>query len=67
MFVGKQDALATPVDCQWAKEQLKNVVHYKELDDFDHSCFTTGKDMTYFDEAMEKIKEHNKPAEWIQH
>lgn len=63
MFVGKQDTLATPDDCTWAKGLIQSVEHYQEMDDFDHSCFGTGKDMSYFDKAMELIKAKNAKAE----
>ena len=64
MFVGKQDALATPTDAQWAKDQLGDkVIYYHEMDNVDHSAFNFGRDMSFLNEVMYHIKMYNPPVE----
>lgn len=59
MFVGKKDDLGTPALGQWTKNQLKNTVHYVELDNWDHSSFSIGKDMSYFEEVLALMSKYN--------
>jgi hypothetical protein len=48
LFAGKYDDLATVEDARWAKEQIQSkYLNYKEIDQFDHSSFLLGKDMSY--------------------
>ena len=58
LYVGKDDDLSTPEMGGWTYSQLiwsKNL-HYKELDNWDHSSFSIGKDMTYFDDVLGLIR-----------
>lgn len=32
LFVGAYDEVASPADCEWLREQLPNIVHYKEYE-----------------------------------
>ena len=59
MFVGKNDSLATIKDCQWVKSQISSVVHYQEIDGFDHSSYMAAKDMSYFSSVMGLIEQYN--------
>jgi hypothetical protein len=59
MFVGKEDYLAHHQDCDWARSQIKSMVYYEELEDFDHSTFISGKDMSYFVKVLDLIKKFN--------
>lgn len=59
MFVGKKDGLATPSDCQWVKSQISSVVHYNEIDDFEHGSFMVANDMSYFSEVMGLVQHYN--------
>lgn len=60
MYVGKQDVLATPTDAQWTKTQIgKQVIEYTEIDNFDHSAFNFGKDMTFLDGVMDLVAVSN--------
>lgn len=52
MFVGMEDPLANYQDCEWVRDQLDNVVHYQEIDNFDHSSFTDGQDMSYMTQVL---------------
>jgi len=48
LFAGKYDDLATVEDARWAREQIKSkYLIYKEIDQFDHSSFLLGKNMSY--------------------
>jgi hypothetical protein len=40
------------------KDQLKTVIKYKELD-HDHFSFQLSDDMSYFEEVIELIEQHN--------
>uniref|UniRef100_A0A7S3CLY6 Uncharacterized protein n=1 Tax=Strombidium rassoulzadegani TaxID=1082188 RepID=A0A7S3CLY6_9SPIT len=60
MFVGKQDELANPTDARWARDQLKSeMAHYEEIDQFDHSSFNIGKDLSYFERVISVVKVFN--------
>ena len=60
MYVGKQDMLATPTDAKWTKDQLgKQVIEYIEIDNFDHSAFNFGKNMTFLDGVMDLVAVSN--------
>jgi len=38
---------------RWTKRQLsREPVYYKELDDWDHSTYAIGYDMSYFDDVL---------------
>jgi hypothetical protein len=53
MFVGKKDDLGTPALGQWTAERLTSInPHYFELDNWDHSTFSIGKDMSYFEKVL---------------
>lgn len=58
IFVGQEDPLANPKDCEWVRKQLQSVVHYEVLADFDHSSFAVGKDMSYFARVLSLIRDH---------
>lgn len=51
MFVGSDDLLGDSEDNHHLKDLVKTVVHYEELEHFDHSGFLPGMNMTY----VEKI------------
>jgi len=56
MFVGKQDPLADPMDTEWVRDTIgKMVVHYEEINDFDHSSFTMANDMSYMGTVVSLI------------
>jgi len=59
MFVGAKDDLSDPKDAQWAKDQIKSVVHYEEIENMDQGSFMMGKDMTYFDNVIDVIKKNS--------
>lgn len=63
MFVGIEDELGDPTDCEDAKMSISAggdaLVHYEEMH-AGHASFLIGKDMTYFtDRAMGLIKKYN--------
>lgn len=62
MFVGDKDPLATPMDTKWATTQLGNVIHYEVIENFDHSTFTIGLDMSYMDRVVANIAKYNHPT-----
>ena len=55
LFVGLQDPLGNPTDSAWVKSQLKNVVHYQEVNNMGHG-FNQGADMSYFVDVMKLVK-----------
>jgi hypothetical protein len=59
MFVGKQDPLSSPAVGQWTNSQVKNTVYYKDLDNWDHSSFSVGKDMSYFEDVLSLMSKYN--------
>lgn len=59
MFVGKDDELSTPGVGQWTKNNIKNSVFYQELDNWDHSSFSIGKDMSYFEDVLSLMSQYN--------
>ena len=59
MFVGKQDELSTPEVGAWTKDQVKNTVYYKDLDNWDHSSFGVGTDMSYFEDVLSLMSKYN--------
>lgn len=66
MFVGKKDPLGDPQDTQFLRDQLKNVVHYEELADFDHSFFYH-MDMSYVKEAIALADQYKPKTGWFGH
>ena len=59
IFVGKQDELSTPAVGKWTKDQVKKTVYYKDIDNWDHSSFSTGKDMSYFQDVLILMSKYN--------
>ena len=59
MFVGEHDDLATPGDSEWAKSQIKSVVHYKEIPSLNHGSFTMAKDMSFMNEVLQLVSKYN--------
>jgi len=39
LFVGEEDILTVPKDVRWMRDNMPNVVYYKEIDGYDHSSF----------------------------
>ena len=60
MFVGSDDDLGDPTDARWAQAQFSSGVlkHYEEIAG-GHLTFLAGKDVSYFDRAMDLIKQYN--------
>jgi len=58
LFVGLQDPLGNPTDSAWVKNQLKNVVHYQEVNNMGHG-FNQGSDMSYFADVLKLVKQYN--------
>ena len=62
MFVGDVDDLGDPTDNRWARDTINSgynaVVHYEEIHG-GHASFIVGKDMSWFDRAMELIAKYN--------
>ena len=58
MFVGKNDVLADPTDTQWVHSQVPSVVHYQEMDNFDHGSFMNSNDMSYFDNVLSLVSQY---------
>ena len=63
MFLGEYDDLAVPEDCQRTYNKVKTSFYYKVWPDMDHMSFMLGKNMSYFDEVIRLVNEHNK-VEW---
>jgi len=60
MFVGSEDDLGDPTDCEWAKSQMNSSVlkHY-EIVNGGHATFMVGKDMSYFKQVLNLVKQYN--------
>ena len=58
MFVGTKDDLGDVTDARWAKDQIKTVESYVEVD-AGHSTFMIGKDMSYFSKVMDFVHKYN--------
>ena len=60
MFVGKEDILSTPIDAQWARDEIgRAVFHYRELENHDHSSFNFGKDMSFMEDVVAMVQKYN--------
>jgi hypothetical protein len=46
------DELLHHKDARWINDKIDTVIRYRELDNFDHSAFQTGKDMSYVEEML---------------
>lgn len=57
MFVGKVDPLGDPLDTRFLRDQIRNVVHYEELETFDHSFFQR-TDMSYVKKVIKLADAH---------
>jgi hypothetical protein len=64
MFVGTEDELGDPIDCQWLKDELKTVVYYKEYP-MGHASFMVGKDMSYFNKDVIPLLHKYQPVNSI--
>lgn len=65
MFVGKKDHIVDTKDNRWVNEQIgEAVVRYQELE-LDHLSFLLAEDMSYFDQVLELIDEHNPVSQEI--
>ena len=53
MFVGMNDSFISPIDTRRLRDQLSTIIHYEEMDNFDHSSFLVGKDMSYLTEVLQ--------------
>jgi len=63
LFVGKDDKMATITDSLWIRDQLavnRNVYLYKEVDNMGHLTFFIPKNIDYFKEIKECLKEFEK-------
>lgn len=58
MFVGTKDDLGDVKDCEWARDQIKSIAHYEEVE-AGHASFLIGKDMSYFDNVMKLVSKYN--------
>lgn len=52
MFVGMEDSLSNFKDDRWARDTIPSVVHYQELENYDHGSFTTGLSMSYVSKVI---------------
>ena len=59
MIVGVNDEECPVKHGRWTKARVKSVVSYREIDNFDHSSFSIGKDMSYFDKVLGLIQQYN--------
>ena len=59
LFVGKQDELGTPKVGAWTLFELQNAVFYKDIDNWDHSSYAVGNDMSYFEDVLSLMSEYN--------
>ena len=59
MFVGKQDDLGTPEMGRWTLSKLSVKPFYKELDNWDHTTYGIGKDVSYFDDVLGLLRIYN--------
>lgn len=63
LFVGKDDQMATVKDSRWIRDQIKtnNNLHiYKEIDNMGHLTFLIPKNVDYFKEIKNCLKEFEK-------
>ena len=58
MYVGKKDSIVNIKDNQMVKEQLNTMISYNEYE-LDHLSFLLAKNMSFFDDVLEKVKDYN--------
>ena len=58
MFVGSVDELGDPADARWARDQIKSLAHYEEIQG-GHLTFMVGNDMSYFNRVLDLIHTHS--------
>ena len=59
MFVGLEDDLADPTDTRLVRDDLENVVFYREYEAMDHSSFSIGKNMDYVKDVIDQLWKAN--------
>lgn len=52
MFVGMEDDLSTPDMGKWTLGHLSSKPFYRVIQNWDHSSFAIGKDMSYVDDVL---------------
>ena len=62
MYVGKEDQIVDVDSNRWVRDQIKSVVHYEELN-HDHFSFQLAEDMSYFEDVVDMIHDHNPVSE----
>ena len=59
LFVGTNDIWSVPEGAEWALQRLPKDTDYFKLENWDHSSYALGNDMSYFDNVMKLLKKYN--------
>ena len=63
MFMGEYDDLSVAADTKRTYDKVKTSFYYKIWPEMDHMSFMLGKNMSYMDDVLKLVGDHNKAAE----